>query len=345
MKIEEKIKSKILLSNNNMRLDFFLKYALYDNDGYYYKKKPLGSKSDFITSPEISQMFGEIIGSYLYYFWKVKINSKFNLIELGPGTGSLFNDITKSVSNYPDFLNNADISFIEINKELIKLQKQTINYEIFKNLNWREEVEFKSKLPSIIYSNEFFDCFPVRQFIYKEEWFEKYVNYNLEEQKFYLEEVVVNNQELIKKLDESKENKILEISFERNKYFERICRFLKDNGGIFFTIDYGYIEKPRNYTLQAIQNHNFSNLFENIGEKDISSHVDFEHFINIAKDNKLKIEEYCTQGEFLLKYGILDRVKKLSKPDNAKDIKVELNRLIDQKEMGDLFKCLVISNL
>ncbi len=345
MKIEEKIKSKILSSNKNLRLDSFLKYALYDKDGYYSKKKPIGRRRDFITSPEISQMFGEIIGLYLYYIWKIKINSKYNLIELGPGTGSLFNDITRSVSNFPNFLNEAHISLIEINKELIKIQKKNIKNKFYKNLNWREEINFKSRLPSIIYSNEFFDCFPVRQFFYKEKWFENYVNYNLEEKKFYLKEVVINNRELIKKLNESKKNQILEVSFDRNKYFDRICRFVKKNGGIFFTIDYGYIEKPRNYTLQAIQNHRFSNIFESVGEKDISSHVDFECFINIAKDNKLKIEEYCSQREFLLKYGIMERVKNLSKSNYTESIKHGLNRLVDQREMGDLFKCLIVSNL
>ena len=85
-------KVKLLNNKKNFRLDKFIEMALYGNNGYYIRKKPIGRKFDFVTSPEISQMFGEIIGVYLLYHWKEKINSKFNLIELGPGNGTLFKD-------------------------------------------------------------------------------------------------------------------------------------------------------------------------------------------------------------------------------------------------------------
>ena len=97
--------------------------------------------------------------------------------------------------------------------------------------------------------------------------------------------------------------------------------------------------------MQAVQNHKYSNIFENIGKKDISSHVNFAEFINIAKKNNLKVNEICTQREFLIKYGILEREKKLSLIDNSTNTKNDLNRLISNNEMGDLFKCLIVSNL
>ena len=91
------------------------------------------------------------------------------------------------------------------------------------------------------------------------------------------------------------------------------CKFIKKNRGIFLTVDYGYFNNNKNFTLQAIQNHKFSHVLENIGEKDISSHVNFEDLINIAKQNNLKIEEYTSQREFLLKFGILERIKTFNK--------------------------------
>ncbi len=345
MQIKKLIKSNFFLNKKDIRLDNFIKYLLFSKYGYYYNQNPIGKQNDFITAPEISQMFGEIIGLYLLYTWKTKINSKYNLIELGPGTGTLFKDIIKSVSNYQKFINQAKISLIEINKKLIQVQKNNIKKNFQNTITWRKSINFNSKLPSVIYSNEFFDCFPVRQFVRKDNWYEKYINFDDNDDRFYFKDKLVKNKKLLYNLNLFKKVKLLEISFERNKYFEKICKFIKNNGGIILTIDYGYFNPIENFTLQAIQNHKYSNVLEEIGEKDISSHVNFKDLIDIAIKNKLKIDEFCTQKEFLLKYGVLEREKKLSKFNNAELINNELMRLIDDNEMGKLFKCLIVSNL
>ena len=345
MEIEEKIKTEILKYKKDMRLDTFISNALFKKDGYYYNKEPIGKKYDFITAPEISQMFGEIIGQYLYYMWKTKIDTEFNFVELGPGNGTLFKDMYNSVSKYPNFIKKAKIKFIEINKTLTKIQKFNLSTFNLKNLVWHEKFNFRSKFPSIIYSNEFFDCFPVRQFIYKNNWYEKYVSFNNDNDNFYIKDKLITNRELISYLNLYKKDKVLEISFERNKYFEQICNYIKNKRGLFLTVDYGYKKNIENYTLQAIQNHKFSNILENIGNKDISSHVNFDEFLKIAKKYKLKIDEFCTQREFLIKYGILERKRYLSQKNNSKIIEGELNKLINNNEMGKLFKFLIISNL
>jgi len=343
MQIINQIKRDLIFKD--MRLDKFIGNALYNRNGYYYKQNPIGDKNDFITAPEISQMFGEIIGLYLYFIWKTKLNSEFNLIELGPGKGTLFKDIAKSVINYPNFLNKAKIEFIEINKNLIKIQKDNLKKLNLKNIRWLKKINYKSNNPLIIYSNEFFDCFPVRQFVLDDFWSEKYVSYNKIEQKFYFKNKIVKNKKLLLSLNKYKRQKIFEISNERNNYFEKICKFIRKNGGIFLTIDYGYFKNLKHFSLQAVQNHKYSNILENIGQKDISSHVNFNEFKNIAIDNKLKIEEYCTQKDFLIKHGILERAKILSKLNNIENIKIDLNRLTNKVEMGELFKCIIVSNL
>ena len=344
MDIKNQIKKQILFHKKGMRLDNFIMNALFSKYGYYYKKKPIGIKGDFTTSPEISQMFGEIIGLYLFYIWKTKIKSKINFIELGPGNGTLFKDIANTVSGYPDFLDNADIYFIEINRLLKKLQRTNLKKYNYLNLKWREKIDFRSSRPSIIYSNEFFDCFPVRQFILNKKWYEKYVDYNEENNKFYFKNKLVNKK-LTSYLNLYSKEKILEVSFERNEYFDKICKFIKKNGGVFFTIDYGYFKTNKNFTLQAIQNHKYSNVLEGVGTKDISSLVNFKDFIKIAQNHSLKIDEYCNQGDFLIKYGILEREKKLSKHNDPNKIKKDLNKLINKNEMGEQFKFLVISSL
>ncbi len=345
MDIEEIIKSKISELKKDMRLDVFLDCLLYDKKGYYNNNLIIGKNNDFITSPEINQMFGEIVGLYLYFIWKTNINSDFNLIELGPGTGTLFKDIFNSVSKFTPFIDKANITLVEINKKLIEIQKNNLKILNLQNLEWKKNFNLNTNTPSIIYSNEFFDCFPVRQFILREVWFEKFINFNRKEKRFYLKENKVNNKKLISYLDIYKKEKIYEVSFERNKYFEKICKHIKKNGGLFLTIDYGYIKNLYNFSLQAIYNHKYSSIFDNLGKQDISSHVNFTEFINIAKKNNLKIEEFSTQRDFLIKFGILERRNTLLNKNNKDEVNLDLNRLIGKKQMGELFKCLVVSNL
>ncbi len=343
--------NKIKLFNNkkNFRLDKFIELALFASNGYYLSKKPIGRKFDFITSPEISQMFGEIIGVYLLYHWKEKINSKFNLIELGPGNGTLFKDIERTAQILPNFFENANINLIEINKELREIQKKNLNYFRKSKIRWSKSVNFRTKLPSIIYSNEFFDCFSVRQFLHdNNHWFEKYVKFNEKESKYYSINKRVISKKILDYLSKYKRQKIYEVSYSRNKYFEQICKYLKKNRGICILIDYGYNKKIKNFTLQAIYNHKKTSIFENIGQQDISSHVNFNELIEIAKQNKLQINEFVSQRDFLIKYGILERKKKLLiKNSNLKKnlIDEEVDRLINVDRMGKLFKFLVVSNL
>lgn len=343
MNATNQIRSKLKFNKKEMRLDAFINYALFSKNGYYKNKKPIGKNNDFITSPEISQMFGEILGLYLYYIWKTKINKRINLIELGPGNGTLFNDITNAISDNSYFFKKAKITFIEINKKLINIQKE--NLKTFKyNILWKNKINIKSKIPSIIYSNEFFDCFPVRQFILDKTWFERYVKYNKYKKNFSFINRPVKSKKLISFLEFYKKEGILEISFERNNYFEKICKLVRNRGGIFITIDYGYLKNIQNFTLQSVYNHKFSHVLENIGQQDISSHVNFSDLINIAKKNKLKIEECLTQREFLIKYGIIERSNFLSNNNNL-NMNNELERLIGNNKMGNLFKCLVVSKL
>ncbi len=342
-------KIKLLNNKKNLRLDKFIDLALYDRNGYYLNKKPIGRKFDFVTSPEISQMFGEIIGVYLVYNWKEKINSKFNLIELGPGNGTLFKDIERTAKILPNFFENANVNLIEINNELRKIQEKNLKYFKQSKIRWSKALNFRSKLPSIIYSNEFFDCFPVRQFLNdNNHWFERYVKFNEKENKYYSINKRVISKKILEYLNKNKRQKIYEVSYSRNKYFEQICRYLKKNRGLCILIDYGYNNKIKNFTLQAIYNHKKTSIFENIGQQDISSHVNFNELIEIAKQNKLQINEFISQREFLIKYGILERKKKLLTNNsrlNKNLLNEEVDRLINVDRMGNLFKCLVVSNL
>ena len=173
---------------------------------------------------------------YIFIILENKIKKTFNLIELGPGNGTLFMDIAKVLENFPNFFKKEKIFFIEKNKVLIKSQKNNINQKYNFQISWLQNINFKSSKPSIIYSNEFFDCFPVRQFLLKKSWFEKYVNLDQLENRLYFTEKLIKNKKLLLLLSKYKDQKILELSNDRNKYFEKICKFIKKNGGLFFLL-------------------------------------------------------------------------------------------------------------
>ena len=201
--------------NGDLNIAEFMQICQFENDGYYLKNNPIGRDNDFITSPEISQMFGEVLTIFLINFWEKKIKNNFNLVELGPGKVTLLNDILRTSSVSQNFLNYMNLTLIEKNKSLKHIQKKIMNT---KNITWYEEFDISNKnIPSIIYSNEFFDCFPVQQFHKKEKWYEKYVNYNEIEQNFTLISKQVEDKKILKSLEKFEQVKVAEIARSRDE--------------------------------------------------------------------------------------------------------------------------------
>ena len=330
--------------NGSLKVAEFIEICQFENDGYYLKNNPIGRDNDFITSPEISQMFGEVLTIFLINFWEKKIKNNFNLVELGPGKGTLLNDILRTSTINQKFLNSMHLTLIEKNKSLINIQKKNINH---KNITWCEKFDISNKnIPSIIYSNEFFDCFPVQQFHKKEKWYEKYVNYNDVEQNFTLISQQVEDEKILKSLEKFEQVKVAEIARSRDEYFKLVCAFIKKHKGVLITIDYGYKNPPDHLSLQTIYQHKKTHLFENIGNQDITAHVNFNELISIANEYNLKIETFCSQKDFLISCGIQERKKNLQKNKSdevIKKINAEYDRLVDNSQMGEIFKVLVIS--
>ena len=343
MNIKKNLVDKIK-KNGSLNVAEFIKICQFENNGYYLKKNHIGRANDFITSPEISQMFGEILAIFIVNYWENKIKNNFNLVELGPGKGTLLKDILRTSSVNQKFLNSMSLTLIEKNKSLLDVQKKIMSP---KNITWCKEFHIANKnIPSIIYSNEFFDCFPVQQFHKKEKWYEKYVNYNEVEQSFTLVSQHVEDKKILKSLEKFEQVKVAEISHSRDEYFKSVCVFIKKHKGVFITIDYGYKNLPNHLSLQTIYQHKKTHLFENIGNQDITAHVNFDKLILIANEYNLKIEIFCSQKKFLISCGIQERKKNLLKNKNNETIKkinAEYNRLIDNSQMGEIFKVLVIS--
>ncbi len=336
-----------LKNNCKIPLDKFIDKILYDkNKGYYMNNNPIGHKGDFITSPNISVMFSEMISIWLISFWeKMGCPKKINIIELGAGNGEMMFQILKTVENFNKFKVSANFIIYEKSPFLKKLQKINIK---FKNLKWINNLKKISKFPSIFIANEFFDALPIKQFVNKNNnWYEKYIINKENSLKFFEKKIT---KQIIEKLINQKiqkNQKFIEFSPLANKKLIIISKIIKKQNGGLLIIDYGYNKKKMFNTLQSVKNHKKNFVLENIYEADITHLINFNFLKNKIKNLKLDSVNLTTQREFLLKMGILERAEIISKnmPFSKKsDIYLRLKRLIDKKQMGTLFKVLFATN-
>ena len=346
---ERKTINKITKINKPITIEKYIKLCLYSKDGYYNNSKIIGKAGDFITAPEISQLFGEIIGLFFLSFWKNKINKPFNLVELGPGRGTLLIDILNIAKKFSEFEKSITINLIEKNNKLIKEQKNNLvkfNFD-FLDINWLDTFNPSDNKPTIIYANEFLDCLPIRQFYKKNNlWYEKMIIFNQTYKCLQFKDAVKTDVKTLKKINNYKHKEVLEISSSREDYFMKICKHINIVGGMIIIIDYGYFDRPNYFTLQSLYNNKKSNVLDNPGLQDITSLIDFNQLIIIAKSNNLKVDMFSSQREFFLSHGIKERAKRIMLKSTQKQkniIRKGLERLIDKNKMGSLFKVLVVT--
>jgi len=343
--ILEKIKKKKILP-----LDQYIDFCLYKfKQSYYQKKTKFGHGGDFVTSPHVSSIFSEMIAIWIILFWnKIKKPKTLNILELGPGDGTMGKDIISSLGKINFFKSKVNYYFLEKSKSLKKIQKKNLKNE--KNIYWIDNLkEFEKKDNLIILGNEFFDALPVKQFGKRgDSWFEKYVFFNKKKQlSFVFKKAKLESIRKIEKIYNLKINKFIEYPPILEKLIKNISDLLKNKNSIFLTIDYGEESRICNDTVQAIYKNKKSNILQNVGESDITYQVNFFHLIKLFKKNKLHLVEFTTQSNFLQKLGIKERAvnaKKNLKKNQQLLLDGALKRLLHPLEMGSLFKVLIISN-
>lgn len=331
-----------------MKISQFVNKALFDCEtGYYRIKNPLGAENDFITAPEISQIFGEIIAAYLLQICESE-KEEFNLIEMGAGRGVLMRDVLNSISKLAkknitsavNFLKKAQISIVEINSSLREVQKQ--NLKGF-SINWFEKFDdFLGQNSGKIFfiSNELFDCFAIDQYVLTEiGWRERVII----DGKFSLAEFdKKTHQEIEHEVGKlTPLGGVFEISKSARIFMEQLSKALFERGGVAINFDYGYFKNEFANTLQALKNHCKVDIFT--ANCDITAHVDFASLDLIA--NKFSLNSsLVSQKDFLISLGIKEREKILieKNPHKKQEISVAINRLIDENQMGELFKCHII---
>jgi len=290
---------------------------------YYANNNPFGKQGDFITAPEISQIFGELIGAWLFNQWQNAGQSQAILCEAGPGRGTLMQDILR-VTAKSNFYENIEVCLIENSQNLRELQKQNIKPP---QISWHDSFASLPPKPLFLVANEFFDAMPIEQYLA-----------NGDERKI----TSINDEfEFVPQGEVVAEKSPISLAI-----MEQICTHIKQYGGAAVIIDYGYKNEVQKDTLQALKEHKFVSPLEYIGEADLTALVDFLPLADIAEKLGLKTH-YKTQGEFLRGLGAELRAIALCKnaSNSAREtILSGLERLVSPQQMGELFKVLTITN-
>ena len=336
----------IIKKERKIPLDEFINYCLYDKkNGYYMNSNPFGITGDFTTAPNISRLFSEMIAIWTISFWEsLGSPKKFNLIELGAGNGEMMKVMLESFKKFPSFINSCNIFIYEKSPKLIKEQKKNIK---FKNLKWLMSLKKLNKSPSIFLANEFFDAIPIKQFQkIGNKWFEKFVHISSNEKAKFINKKI-NIKKIEKKINfkVSDQQNFIEYSPLGLKYLKDIFKFIKKNNGGILIVDYGYFDEKMQDTLQAIYKQKYSRVLENIGKSDITYNINF-NLIKIITQNFKELDiRFTSQKKFLTNLGIHQRAEIISKNktfSEKSNIFYRLKRLIDKKEMGNLFKVMLI---
>jgi NADH dehydrogenase [ubiquinone] 1 alpha subcomplex assembly factor 7 len=286
------------------------------NAYYYATRDPFGVEGDFTTAPEISQMFGEMVGAALGDCWK-RAGASADAIyaELGPGRGTLASDALRTM-RAAAFAGAAHL--VETSPVLREAQKAAVP-----DAQWHDSVNDLPAKPLLLAANEFLDALPIRQHV---EGVERRVLIAAGGLAF------------------DRDGEIIETSPARNEAVASIATCLVAKGGVAIFIDYGHARSGPGDTLQAVRGHGFAPVLADPGEQDLTAHVDFEAVASAAREAGASVTPVVTQGEWLTALGIEGRAGSLirANPERAPDIQAALHRLTDDDQMGELFKVIAI---
>ena len=316
--------------------------------GYYMRHDPFGRGGDFITAPEISQMFGELIGLWCVEMWRLMDRpAHFQLVELGPGRGSLMADALRAAQIRPDFRSAASVHLVETSPALRALQQRRLKTS-GADITWHDDLAQIPDGPMILIANEFFDALPIHQFERRPEgWRERMVSFADDGFTLALNRHVTPQAVLIPEAltRSAPAGAIAEICPAANSIAAAIADRIATFGGGALIIDYGHCRHSTANTLQAVRNHATHDFLVDPGGADITAHVDFTALADAARS--VEVHGPITQGDFLRRLGIEVRATQLSQratAAQARDIDSACKRLIDPLEMGTLFKILAISH-
>jgi len=339
----------LIAAQGPLSLAEFMTMALHDPAaGYYATRNPLGA--DFVTAPEISQMFGELIGLWLAQTWNDQGKPKRPLlVELGPGRGTLMADALRATKRMVEFRDTLEVVLVEASPVLRKAQAETLR-DCGVAVRWAANLEPANDVrPLFLIANEFFDALPIRQFVKTERgWCERMVT--LDEKDALTFALAPSPAPLMPlNRDSAPSGGVYEQNATGEAICEQIGHAIARDGGAALVIDYGYSAPGFGETLQAVKGHAFSDVLSDPGASDLSAHVDFKALLDAAGRGGAVVYGPVEQGRFLLSLGLRERAGVLSNDARARSdiatldsVRLAVDRLVDPEQMGNLFKVLAM---
>lgn len=327
----------------------YMALCLFDpENGYYTTREPFGVAGDFVTAPEISQMFGELIGIWIRAAWDaVGRPIPVTIAEIGPGRGTLMKDMLRTLGRLdPALASQADFALIEASLRLTDVQKKTLAQSEAR-ISWHQSLDTLPDTSLIIIGNELFDAIPMRQYVRSAgQWRERAIGLDDAGNLAFIASAGAPDPSLLPPdAGDPPDGAIVELAPARVAMMDAIAGRIAAHGGAGLFIDYGHLEPGMGDTLQAVRRHKHVPVLDGPGEADLTSHVDFAALAAEARRHGLETH-LATQGNLLLGMGLLERAGRLgAQADESvrERLRCEVERLAGPQAMGDLFKVLAIS--
>lgn len=341
--------AELVRATGPMSLADYMNYCLSDPDhGYYANRRAIGAHGDFITAPEVSQMYGELIGIWCAAVWHALGSPpKFVLAEAGPGKGTLMADLLRAATSVPGFVEAVTVNMIETSPIMMAEQRKAIGHSL--ETSWIASLEELSEGPLIVVANEFLDALPFRQFIKTEKgWCERCIALNEKDALHWVAANLLPDLSLLPQEAEAQQKgAVFEYAPAREAWIQRLSEQIAHEGGAALLIDYGHAKSGFGDTFQAVRGHIHTDPLAEPGLADLTSHVDFEAICKAAHKEGVSVSPLTTQGEFLLAMGLAERADQLGagKTEAEQDqIRKEAERLALPSDMGTLFKVLALGS-
>ncbi|MEM8539777.1 MAG: class I SAM-dependent methyltransferase [Pseudomonadota bacterium] len=319
--------------------------------GYYVKNEPFGADGDFITAPDISQMFGELTASWLIQAWQdLGKPNPVTLCEIGPGRGVWMQDIVNTISKLqPDMCDALDVILIEKSANLAASQTKRLKNLAIK-IKWLDDFSDLPNNKTLFIANELFDALPIRQYVKTNQaWLDRVIALDADDNFTFVEGTGSLSDKLLPlNAAAAAEGTIFEYAPAREALAQQIAEHINQHGGAALLIDYGHGKSDLGDTLQAVRDHVYEDVFANPGDADLTSHVDFEALNIAAKMGKAQTHQIVSQADFLLAMGLVERAGALGSDKDSRgrdEITAAVHRLAGNAEdqMGDLFKVMCIT--
>ena len=341
---------KLIQSSGPMPVWRYMQLCLtHPRHGYYVSRDPLGREGDFTTAPEVSQMFGELLGLWAASVWRsMGSPSLIRLIELGPGRGTMMADALRALRVMPPLYQMLNIHLIEINPVLRDKQKAAL--QAARNVTWHDNIDEVPEGPSIIFANEYFDVLPIHQAVRQETgWHERVIVLGDDGKLAFgtAAEPLPRFELLLPRLLRAAPVGAV-FEWRPDTEIMKIASRVRDQNGAALIIDYGHVRSDAGDTFQAIARHSFTDPLKAPGQVDVTAHVDFQALAHAAEDMGARVHGPVTQGEFLKRLGIETRAVTLmakASHEVSEDIAAALQRLTGtgRGAMGSMFKVLGVS--